>query len=63
MRTGKGDLLARYDVTLDENGCLASYRRLADGEEAAGTGWYLYREIASPSPWYNNQTYVDTLNP
>ena len=63
VRTGKGDLLARYDVMLDANGCLASYHRLRDGEEAAGTAWYLYLEIASPSPWYNNQTYVDTLNP
>ena len=29
-----------------------------DGENI----WELYLEIADPTPWHNNQTYVDTLN-
>jgi hypothetical protein len=61
-RCGNGTLLARYDVTL-ENGCLKSYRLLKEGEQAAGTCWYAYLETALPSSWFNNETYVDTLNP
>lgn len=58
---GNGKLLARYDITL-EDGCLKEYRRLEDGEQGTNV-WYLYEEIARESPWYNNETYVDTLNP
>ncbi len=56
-------ILGRYDVVLDENKCLASYRTLAEGECAEGRVWTAYRIIAGNSPWYNNQSYVDTLNP
>lgn len=67
---GNGKLLAKYAVVL-ENGYLKEYHML-DGADvlgnehdtsAAGTEiWYLYEEIAKESPWYNNETYVDTLN-
>lgn len=60
VSNGHGKLLARYAVTL-EDGALASYRRLADDESSTDC-WYLYLEVAEPSPWFNNQTYVDTLN-
>lgn len=60
-RTGKGTLLARYEVTL-EKGLLAGYKRLKMREEGKNV-WYAYEEIADPSPWFNNQTYLDTLNP
>lgn len=63
-RNEKGDLLARYTISLDKDGCLASYRLLAADEPAADKQvWYLYREIADPSSWFNNQGYADTLNP
>ncbi len=62
-RNGNGKLLAVYDVILDEKGYLASYRRIGENDTAQGVKWYAYREINSPSSWYNNQTYVDTLNP
>ena len=62
-RTENGDLLACYDVTLDGDGCLASYRRIEEGEEAEGKKWYAYIETPSPNPWYNGQTYADLLNP
>ncbi|MDP6631502.1 MAG: glycosyl hydrolase [Kiritimatiellia bacterium] len=63
-RTGQGRLLATYAVTLAE-GCLASYRRLREGEKAepGATLWYAYREVAMASTWFNNQAYVDTLSP
>ena len=60
---GNGRLLARYEIRL-EGGFLAEYRRLSENEAPGNGGkiWYLYEEIARESPWYNNQTYVDTLN-
>ena len=61
-RSGKGTLLAVYDVTLDENNCLRSYRRINRDDDAAGSKWYAFLEISQPSTWYNNQTYVDTLS-
>lgn len=62
-RTGNGRLLGRYEVTL-ENGFLADYRRLRDGESAreGRTLWYAYLETALPTTWFNHQAYVDTLN-
>ncbi|MBR4866548.1 MAG: hypothetical protein IKU11_07655, partial [Clostridia bacterium] len=63
VRTGNGKLLAIYDIQLDEAGYLASYEKIDDPAEAKGTAWYAYMETPNPNPWYNNQTYVDTLNP
>lgn len=57
-------LLGRYAVRLSD-GFLANYRRLKEGE-TAGPGeaiWYAYVQTAQPSSWFNNQTYLDTLNP
>ena len=63
-RTGKGRLLARYAVRLNDEGELAEYRLLRDGQQAdaAETAWYAYLEIEKESPWFNNQTYVNTLD-
>lgn len=63
-RQENGELLARYAVRLDD-GRLADYRMLADDEQVGEgeTCWYAYLETANPSPWFNNQTYVDTLSP
>jgi hypothetical protein len=62
-RADNGLLLARYAVWL-HNGYLAKYRRLTDNGEVPvdSTCWFAYLETALPSPWFNNQTYVDTLN-
>ncbi|MBQ2846746.1 MAG: hypothetical protein IJE74_00625 [Clostridia bacterium] len=62
-RDGKGWLIACYDVILDENGYLKNYKLIGENDEAEGTKWYAYLKIHAPSPWYNNQTYLDTLNP
>ena len=63
-RAENGELLARYEVIL-EDGVLKSYRRLLDGEASASGSveWFAYLETARPTPWFNNQTYVDTMNP
>ncbi len=62
-RNGKGYLIACYDIALDENGYLKDYKVIGENDEAEGTKWYAYLKIHAPSPWYNNQTYLDTLNP
>ena len=61
-RSGSGSFLAAYDVTLDESGCLQSYRRIGETEPAAGMKWYAFLEVNRPSTWFNNQTYADTLS-
>ena len=62
---GTSLLIARFDVVLGEDKCLKSYRMLAEDESAdtaEGTVWSIWRELAGKSPWYNNESYVDTLN-
>jgi len=56
-------LVGRYWIRL-ERGCLAEYRRLTDGQQSpkGGQVWYAYCECESPSTWFNNQAYVDTLS-
>ena len=62
IRSGNGYLLACYDVMLDENGCLVSGKRIAEDAPAKGKKWYAYVERSLPNPWYNNQTYANTLS-
>lgn len=62
VREENGYLLARYEVELDDNGCLASYRRLAE-DEVSDRCWYAYCETQGESNWFNLQSYVDTLSP
>ena len=68
--SGETVLRAKYSVHL-ENGKLVSYKRLnlehgleqATNEETEGEVWYAYEVIGDKLPWFNNQTYVDVLNP
>ena len=62
-RTENGEFLAAFDVGLDKNGRLEGYRRIGEKEEARGIKLYAYAESALPVPWFNNQTYVNTLDP
>ena len=62
VRTGNGRLIAVYDIELDKNGYLRAYRRIGEKDSARGQKWYAYIETPNPSPWYNNQTYVNTLD-
>ena len=61
-RTENGYLLAAFDVQLDKEGYLISAKKIEENEEAVYEKWYAYVEQNSESGWYNNQTYVDTLN-
>ena len=62
-RANQGELIACYDIVLDEDGCLKKAKRIDPEASAEGTKWYAYCEITLSSPWFNGQTYVDTLNP
>ncbi|MBP5225688.1 MAG: hypothetical protein J6Z38_08940, partial [Lachnospiraceae bacterium] len=62
MRTENGRLLACYDVELDPDGGLVSAVRIGENDAAAHTKWYAYLEFARENGWFNNQTYINTLD-
>ena len=60
-----GRLLACYLVKLDSNGCLEEYRK-SDAQSDTPLGFrkiFCYLMVSNKDSWYNDQTYVDTLNP
>lgn len=65
IRQENGRLLAVYDILLDRDGKLEGAYRVSKEEpaEEGAARWYAYMEYASADPWFNNQAYVDTLNP
>ena len=62
-RAENGTLLACYDVQLNADGSLAGYAKIDESATAKGFKLYAYEETALPNPWFNNQTYVNTLDP
>lgn len=62
FKNEKENTVACYDIILDKDGYLSSYRRIGESDEAEGTKWYAFLEISTPSTWYNGQTYLDTLS-
>lgn len=69
LRQENGVLLGIYDVLLDAEGCLASYRYLEPEQaqevpcQEGAVRWYAYLEHGSADPWFNDAPYVDTLSP
>ncbi|NLK39137.1 MAG: hypothetical protein GX303_02650 [Clostridiales bacterium] len=61
-RSENGYLLACFDIVLDDDGYLIKYRRIDENETAMGVKWYAYVESPSSNPWYNDQTYINTLD-
>ncbi len=61
-RTGNGTLIGKYDIILNADGKLASYKMIEDESLAEGKVWYAYNETPDLSPRYNGYTYVDTMN-
>ena len=61
-RTENGYLMAAFDVELDADGYLISSKRIDETEPAKFEKWYAYLEQPNESGWYNNQTYVNTLD-
>ena len=77
IETGKPYFVASYDIVLNEKGELSDYQRIpgkddtngstakvdnAEKGNAGGDRWYAYVTTNDPNPWFNNQTYADTLN-
>ena len=65
VKSGGAYLIAAYDIALNENGELLSYKLLNEGEKAEGIVRYAYCRINPPvlPGWHNGETYVDTLHP
>ncbi len=61
-RSCQGSCIAAYDIVLDEDQLLRSYRRIDASDKAEGVKWYAYLESPCENPWYNLQTYVNTLD-
>ena len=55
----QGYYVASYKITL-EGGYLTHYE--TTDQHAKGNIWHAYVRLAEESPWYNGQTYLDTLN-
>lgn len=56
-------LLATYDVNLDDEGYLSSYKRINAASDASGIKRYAVMVTSANSGWYNDQSYIDTMNP
>ncbi|MDR0589451.1 MAG: hypothetical protein LBG25_02780, partial [Spirochaetaceae bacterium] len=63
LRSENGKLAACFEVILNGEGELEHYAVIDEGEPARGIKLYAYNETNLPNPWYNNQTYVNTLDP
>lgn len=59
---GGGTLLGTYDIVRNADGELASYKMIGQNETAEGEAWCAYLQLATTSPRFNNQTYVNTLD-
>lgn len=64
VRSMERKLLQCYGVKLLD-GWLEDYCTLKEDEEPSPgyEKWYAYREVSGDNPWFNNQAYLDTVNP
>lgn len=61
-RAEESYLIGVFDIVLNEDGTLKSYDVIENENNAEGRVMYAYLRIASDDTWFNNQTYVDTLD-
>lgn len=64
VRSMERRLLQCYGVKL-QDGWLKDYCLLDKNQEPPQgyEKWYAYREVSGDNPWFNNEAYLDTLNP
>lgn len=65
VRSGSRTLLGYYRITLDSEGKLESYECAAAPDVLLDDGakiWCAWLEISENTPWFNNQSYVNTLD-
>ena len=61
LEKGKAYFLAAYDVELADDGTLKSYKRIGRNDIAANK-WYTFSSPLAKSPWFNNESYPDTMD-
>ena len=54
--------IASYDIVLNENGELISYKIIDKDEKATGFKWTVFSQAQPKSGWHNGERYVDTLS-
>ncbi len=62
LKEGAPYLLAVYDIVLDAEGYLDSFKRIDKNDNAIGTKWFAYCVNEKESPWFNYQTYFDAMD-
>ena len=62
MPKSKYYFLACYDVMLDGDGYMTSYKRIDISQKASGIKLFAYVEYMPPTPWCNGGAFVDTLS-
>lgn len=60
--TYKYDLMTCFDVILDEEYFLKSYKKISLADKAEGKKLFVYVEYSGNDPWFNDQAYCDTLS-
>ena len=55
-------LACAYEIFLDSEGRLEKYNKINLEGTKSGKIWYAYVLTNEPTPWFNNQAYVDTLS-
>ena len=55
-------LLSAYEIFLNEDGTLKKYNKINLDGTKSDKIWYAYVLTNEPTPWFNNQAYVDTLS-
>lgn len=65
IRNDSRKLLMRYGVRLDLKGKMTDYCVWQEGQDLKEgyQPWYAYLEVSGDSAWFNNQAYVNTLDP
>ena len=63
VRSENRRLIAHYQVRL-KDGWLAAYERIPEDKtpDEGWDEWFAYLEISGDNPWFNNQSYVNTLD-
>ena len=59
---GKPYYIATFDIILDKNGFMESYRKIGRRAKAKGIKRHFFSRCEPCSDWFNGYTYVDTLS-
>ena len=54
--------ISAFDILLDSEGYLVDYKRIGEEDSAENQKWFAYVVTAADDPWFNNQSYPDTMD-